>query len=967
MDKTSSPARRVAIAPMATVFVSSACIMVIELVAGRVVSCYLGQSLYTWTSIIGVVLAGISLGNYLGGRLADRTFSRVALCVQFIVAALLCLSVLLVNGWIGPVLAAMRLSWPARILLHVSTVFLLPAAALGTISPVIARRALERGAAAGRTVGGVYAWATAGSILGALGTGYFLLMWMGVTAVVASASGVLALVGAIYATGAIMTRTQQKPQPGPSVSGERLPIRAWLIPITAVFAANASVMAIEVAAGRIMSRHYGQSLYTWTSVIAVVLAGMALGSYLGGRWADRGNPRKTLGWLFALAALSTEYILMLSQFFSDQTFLIGLSWPAQIAAHALGAFFLPAVALGAVSPVAVKAALSDPRTAGRAIGNLYAWGSAAGILGTFLTGFFLIAALGVVHVLHVVAVVLVVVAITLERRSKVLYVAAALCCAAVFVGVAPLASLDAPSRRAGLRDVPPARAVYLDESAYSYIAVTEKEGQPDVRELLLDRLIHSRVNLKNPQDLRYDYEWIYTGVLDKLCPEGRPMEALVIGGGGYTYPHYLEMTRPGSRIDVAEIDPAVTRAATAAFGLPSDTSVSTFNLDARNFVEDLLHPEVSGAAACTYDCILGDSVNDYSVPYHLTTFEFNEKVKALLNDKGVYLLNLIDVFDSGRFLGAVINTCRRSFPYVYVFNSLNDPARRDTFVVVNAKRPLDVSALAKTCHDRFGYRGELLDDARLDPLLRRTGGLVLTDDFAPVEILLAPVARTSRETYPTQLLDTANSLLAQNRLDDAIAMANLVLRSRTCVADAYEVIGSAQRRAGKLEEAVDALQRAVMADPARVSALNSLAQTLHERGDLSGAIDAWNRAITVKPDFIDGYEGLATVFTEMDEPEGALAQRRKAAYVNPKSADARTNLGMALFRVNKFSEAIREFNAVLEIDPHHLATRQLLAISYWNRREFDEAWEQVRLLKAEGRPIEPRFLEALTRDSGRNE
>ncbi|MFA5251569.1 MAG: fused MFS/spermidine synthase, partial [Phycisphaerae bacterium] len=62
--------------PSATVFLSSACIMVLELVAGRLIARHLGSSLYTWTSVIGVVLAGITIGNYLGGRIADRFEAR---------------------------------------------------------------------------------------------------------------------------------------------------------------------------------------------------------------------------------------------------------------------------------------------------------------------------------------------------------------------------------------------------------------------------------------------------------------------------------------------------------------------------------------------------------------------------------------------------------------------------------------------------------------------------------------------------------------------------------------------------------------------------------------------------------------------------------------------------------------------------------------------------------------------------
>ena len=56
----------------AIVFIASFCTMVIELVAGRILAPYVGVSLYTWTSVIGVVLAGISVGAYLGGWLADR-------------------------------------------------------------------------------------------------------------------------------------------------------------------------------------------------------------------------------------------------------------------------------------------------------------------------------------------------------------------------------------------------------------------------------------------------------------------------------------------------------------------------------------------------------------------------------------------------------------------------------------------------------------------------------------------------------------------------------------------------------------------------------------------------------------------------------------------------------------------------------------------------------------------------------
>src|SRR5579859_7109098 len=76
------------------VFVSSCCTLILELVAGRIMAPYIGVSLYTWTSIIGVVLAGISLGNYLGGKLADRFPSNRTLGTIFFVSSLATLGVL---------------------------------------------------------------------------------------------------------------------------------------------------------------------------------------------------------------------------------------------------------------------------------------------------------------------------------------------------------------------------------------------------------------------------------------------------------------------------------------------------------------------------------------------------------------------------------------------------------------------------------------------------------------------------------------------------------------------------------------------------------------------------------------------------------------------------------------------------------------------------------------------------------
>ncbi len=186
------------LAPVATVFISSFCIMVLELVASRLIARHLGSSLYTWTAVIGVVLAGITIGNFLGGRIADRFAARKALAVLFGISSAACVITVVMNDlavdWILP----WQLSWPARVFCHVTLVFLLPAILLGTISPVVAKMALERGLPTGRTIGDIYAWAAAGSIFGTFGAGFYLIAAMGTIAIIWIVAAVLLLMAILY-------------------------------------------------------------------------------------------------------------------------------------------------------------------------------------------------------------------------------------------------------------------------------------------------------------------------------------------------------------------------------------------------------------------------------------------------------------------------------------------------------------------------------------------------------------------------------------------------------------------------------------------------------------------------------------------------------------------------------------------------------------------------------------------------
>jgi hypothetical protein len=130
------------------------------------------------------------------------------------------------------------------------------------------------------------------------------------------------------------------------------------------------------------------------------------------------------------------------------------------------------------------------------------------------------------------------------------------------------------------------------------------------------------------------------------------------------------------------------------------------------------------------------------VPYHLTTKEFNDRVRAWLADDGLYLVNIIDGA-YGRFLRAYTHTLRQTFDHVYVVPTLKDwqASSRGTFVLIAANKPLDMAALGPDQEeDTLVYR-QMLDQTALDALLASGTLVTLTDRYAPVDQMLAPVFR----------------------------------------------------------------------------------------------------------------------------------------------------------------------------------------------------------------------------------
>jgi MFS family permease len=183
-------------------------------------------------------------------------------------------------------------------------------------------------------------------------------------------------------------------------------VRAVPFPEAFAFVANGGLLVLELVAGRILAPEVGVSLYTWTAVIGVVLAGISLGSWLGGMLADRRPGRSVLSLLFLASAGASALALVLAN--DLEAVAAPLSWPTiwQVLWLATVVFFLPALLIGTITPMIIKLSLSSLDVTGRVVGRIRSAAELGGIVGVFLTGFVLISAFGTRSIIACVAITL---------------------------------------------------------------------------------------------------------------------------------------------------------------------------------------------------------------------------------------------------------------------------------------------------------------------------------------------------------------------------------------------------------------------------------------------------------------------------------------------------------------------------------------------------------------------------------
>ena len=504
---------------------------------------------------------------------------------------------------------------------------------------------------------------------------------------------------------------------------------SWQLSIL-VFVAGTAAMSLEFAASRLLTPVFGSTIYTWGSLIGVILAGLSLGYFVGGKLADK---KPSIAKLCSIIFSAGLYILLIPFVSSAIIEFASNAFPSPqdsqygslLATTAL--LITPTFLLGIISPYAVKLATGTLSRLGNIAGNYYALSTIGSIVGTFLTVFVLIPSFEIRSILFALGSILLAFASVIGLR----WFPKALAISAVVLLFLPITSLASGAvTHFGT-------VVYEKETLYSHLDVTDSGN---IRTLYLNGLPHSAMYRDDPNELVVTYtKYFHLG----FAFNDDIRNVLFIGGGGFSGPKSFLATYPDVNIDVVEIDADVIDVAKQYFFLSSDSRLRIFNEDARSFLT---------RTDQNYDLIVLDAFSKTYVPFHLMTLEYFEILDEKLTPEGIIVSNLIGTMsgDTSNLVRAVYRTMSQVFPTLHLFTTRDyDFGEPQNIIVVASKTNFqyDESQLAAILDrdanpigapDRNNrdidfvnhlYNGEI----------RTVDVPILTDQYAPVEHLLNPL------------------------------------------------------------------------------------------------------------------------------------------------------------------------------------------------------------------------------------
>jgi spermidine synthase len=475
-----------------------------------------------------------------------------------------------------------------------------------------------------------------------------------------------------------------------------------------------AIMIVEILGAKMLSPYLGTSHFVWTAQIAVTLVALACGYYVGGWLVDRSL---TVGRMYVAIfgagvylSLTIPLVKPAAYRFLESNLAVGSLLTSTIL------YFLPLSLLAMVGPFCIRVMTSSVRVVGGNVGRLSALSTLGSFLGTVLIGYLIIPYLPNSITMYGTAMLLGLVSLIYflvwgRRAGDQLGPVAVL---AVAAGLG-YAGVRAEHWQGGQ-----AEELFRGNSNFGLLQVLQQKNG-STRYYLNDYLTQNTYDIKEQKSTT-----MFTYMLHGLARAYTPtiQEVLCIGMGVGIVP--MQFARDGAKVDVVEINPAVVPVAQRFFNLESDKLNLTIG-DGRHFVN---------RCAKQYDAVILDAFLGDSCPSHLMTREAFAAMRRILKPEGVLVINTFAELEGEHdFFGASLF---RTLTNVFLNVRIHSGRNGNTLFVAASKPNLAIVHPPDFSHVYAGCLG-LVQDAfatlrQPDP----NHGLVLTDDYNPVEVRDAP-------------------------------------------------------------------------------------------------------------------------------------------------------------------------------------------------------------------------------------
>jgi len=636
-------------------FLSGVSALVYQVLWMRLLALVFGVTVHAASTVLAAFMAGLALGSTAAGRLADRVrrpllafaaaeagVAVAALATPLALAGVEALYVRLhgiLDGW--PIVVGL-----VRFGLSFA-VLVVPTTLMGATLPLVVKSALARGSIPGRQVSLLYAANTAGAVSGALVAGIWLIPQLGIS----WAFRIAAIVNLLVAAGAvgalIVSRgAEASPAtpPAPVVASSTTTITptSELVRRLVLFTFAVSgfvAFGLEIIWFRMLVLLFRPTTYAFTVMLATVLAGIAIGSWLSTpvtsrRRMDLVGVLAVLELLLALAAVTSMWLMGHSgsvYTWAGPVFAgTPLAYVGPLAATSVAAIFPAALLMGMAFPIGISLWVNDvgDDQAGERIGVIYAVNVAGAVAGSLLTGFLLLPAIGSRDSLLLMSGLALGTGLLLltqiPRRATRLALGGVALFAFAFVAWKTPDPIVELLHSRYPREVP----VWRQEDGHASVAILRRDSRFAAT---IHGLYINGTHQASDSPTMVSYHRLI-GTLP-VAIHNEPRRALVIGAGGGATAGAVAAFSDKTRVDVVELSPAVVAAARQFSGI-NQNLLSRPNVhlkvdDGRNYM--LLTPE-------RYDVITADVI----LPMHagagnLYSVEYYRLMRRVLNRHGIAL------------------------------------------------------------------------------------------------------------------------------------------------------------------------------------------------------------------------------------------------------------------------------------------------------------------------------------------